>query len=182
VEYRLKVEQGIHHDHLSDLSFLIAQVEFLQSRLAALSTPAPTWHLNREASVHFADEILRAAGAAPRREETPMLLKADDLRAWLELSTQTIHVGDYTLSREHARRIATDILELLESNDDPGGAPGSRDGWQPIEIPGRQSLVRDLRRIAKGTRLTSLDTPAIDDAADILERLGKVAAPGSETP
>jgi len=59
-------------------------------------------------------------------------------------------------------------------------AQGSRDGWQPIEIPGRQSLVRDLRRIAKGTRLTSLDTSAIEDAADILERLGKPAAPGSD--
>ncbi len=31
VEWRLKTEQGIHHDHLSDLAFLIAEVEYLQA-------------------------------------------------------------------------------------------------------------------------------------------------------
>jgi chromosome segregation ATPase len=37
VEWRLKTEQGIHHDHLSDLSFLIATLEHTRTQLAALS-------------------------------------------------------------------------------------------------------------------------------------------------
>lgn len=38
IEWRLKTEQGIHHDHLSDLAFLIAELEFTQNKLAASVT------------------------------------------------------------------------------------------------------------------------------------------------
>jgi hypothetical protein len=41
VEWRLKTEHGIHHDHLSDLAFLIAELEFTRAKLPALS-PQPT--------------------------------------------------------------------------------------------------------------------------------------------
>ena len=39
VEWRMKTEQGIHHDHLSDLAFLITELEFTRAKLAALSPP-----------------------------------------------------------------------------------------------------------------------------------------------
>lgn len=32
-EWRLKTEHGIHHDHLSDLAFLITELEYTQARL-----------------------------------------------------------------------------------------------------------------------------------------------------
>ena len=31
-EWRLKTEQGIHHDHLSDLAFVLAEMEHQQAR------------------------------------------------------------------------------------------------------------------------------------------------------
>jgi hypothetical protein len=51
VEWRLKVEQGIHHDHLSDLAFLIAALEHERSVSEKLRTRC-------------------APGAAPPQENT----------------------------------------------------------------------------------------------------------------
>ena len=35
VEWRLKTESGIHHDHLSDLAYLIATLEYWQAKAEA---------------------------------------------------------------------------------------------------------------------------------------------------
>ena len=37
VEWRLKTEHGIEHDHLSDLAFLISELEFTEAKLAKLA-------------------------------------------------------------------------------------------------------------------------------------------------
>ena len=36
VEWRLKAEQGLHHDHLSDLAFLLAELEYTEAKLDAV--------------------------------------------------------------------------------------------------------------------------------------------------
>ena len=40
VEWRLKTLEGIHHDHLSDLAYLIATLEYWQARAAIAETPS----------------------------------------------------------------------------------------------------------------------------------------------
>src|SRR5207237_867668 len=65
-----------------------------------------------------------AVASRPAAQESKVkLLKADDLRAWLRTSDNTIHIGEHSLDVDHARRIARDILELTTCPGNFGG-PG----------------------------------------------------------
>jgi hypothetical protein len=87
-EWRLKAEQGIDHDHLSDLAFLLVEVEYAEAEYAALL--AHVRELEQQLDrIHKSAKILRLEDAL-RSTESPLqerlrkfeLLAAANIRAY----------------------------------------------------------------------------------------------------
>jgi hypothetical protein len=169
---------------------VVTPVPFLSAEAPVTPAVSPLWKLVEQWRA-IAKEG-RNVGIAPMGQHAQMLLYgrvADQLEAALSTPAPRPETEDVRELAAHIqtliddqkqlagswRRLTSDgLIEALEKL--LAGAAPRRAEAPPSQVPSNQSLVRALRRVAQGTRLSSLDAPLIEDAADILERAG---APGS---